>query len=125
MGSGNGAHRILIVEDDRDIRECLEDVLREVGYAPAAAANGVEALEHLRTSDVPAAIILDLMMPVMDGRDFRAVQLNDERLRAIPTILLTAHAKPADAMIGMGDVIFLAKPVDLDRLLATIARACG
>jgi CheY-like chemotaxis protein len=125
MGPGDRAPQILIIEDDRDIRECLEEVLREAGYAPAGAANGVEALEHLRASDIPAVIILDLMMPIMDGRDFRAIQQSDERLRAIPTILLTAHAKRADAMSGMGDVIFLAKPVDLERLLETIARACG
>jgi CheY-like chemotaxis protein len=125
MEPGDGAHQILIVEDDRDIRESLEEVLRDAGYAPVLAADGVEALQHLRASAVPSVIILDLMMPVMDGREFRAIQLSDERLRAIPTILLTAHAKPADAMSGMGDVIFLAKPVDLDRLLETVARACG
>ena len=111
--------------DDRDIRESLEEVLRDAGYAPVLAANGVEALQHLRASAVPSVIILDLMMPVMDGRDFHAIQLSDERLRAIPTILLTAHAKPADAMSGMGDIIFLAKPVDLDRLRDTVACACG
>jgi CheY-like chemotaxis protein len=125
MRAEERARQILVVEDDRDIRECLEEVLRDAGYAPVLATNGVEALAHLRASVVPGAIILDLMMPVMDGRDFRAIQLSDERLRTIPTILLTAHAKPADAMIGMGDVIFLAKPVDLDRLLETVARACG
>jgi CheY-like chemotaxis protein len=125
MGPQDQAHQVLIVEDDRDIRESLDEVLRDAGYAPVLAANGVEALQHLRASAVPSVIILDLMMPVMDGREFRAIQLGDQRLRAIPTILLTAHAKPADAMAGMGDVIFLAKPVDLDRLLDTVARACG
>lgn len=125
MGPGDGAHQILVVEDDRDIRESLEEILRDAGYVPVLAANGVEALQHLRAAAIPSVIILDLMMPVMDGRDFRTIQLSDERLRAIPTILLTAHAKPADAMNGMGDIIFLAKPVDLDRLLDTVALACG
>ncbi|HTA18641.1 MAG TPA: response regulator [Polyangia bacterium] len=125
MGPADGARRILVVEDDRDIRESLDEVLRDAGYAPVLAANGLEALQHLRTSALPSVIILDLMMPVMDGREFRAIQLGDERLRAIPTILLTAHAKPADAMSGMGDIVFLAKPVDLDRLLDTVARACA
>ncbi|HEX4404593.1 MAG TPA: response regulator [Polyangia bacterium] len=122
MSSGERARQILVVEDDRDIRESLDEVLREAGYVPALATNGAEALEHLRIAPFPDVILLDLMMPVMDGREFRRIQLSDDRLREIPTILLTAHAKPADAMSGMGDIVFLAKPVDLDRLLETIAR---
>ena len=64
--------RILVVDDDRDIRESLRELLAEAGYAVAVAENGRVALERLRAGLRPGVILLDLMMPIMDGMTFRA-----------------------------------------------------
>ena len=81
---------VLIVEDERAARTGMEKILLFAGYAPVSAANGQEALELLR-SGVPASVILlDLIMPVMDGWAFRREQLRDPRLAHIPVIVLSA-----------------------------------
>src|SRR5690242_7123757 len=94
---------LLVVEDDADVREALIEVLADHGYFALAAANGREALEILRAEGPrPSVILLDIMMPVMDGQQFRAAQLEDPELAAIPVIVLSAHAKVADLMKQMG-----------------------
>jgi CheY-like chemotaxis protein len=83
---------ILVVDDDRDIRDSLVELLTEHGYPAIGAGNGVEALEVLRTSaSLPALILLDLMMPVMDGREFRERQLENPAWIAIPVIVISAY----------------------------------
>jgi CheY-like chemotaxis protein len=84
---------VLIVDDDTDIRETLEEVLADNHFPASGAENGAVALERLR-SDVepPCVILLDMMMPVMDGRTFRLVQQDDPTLSNIPVVVLTAHA---------------------------------
>jgi len=83
---------ILVVDDDRDIRDSLVEVLGEHGYPVIGAGNGVEALEILRTSaPPPSLILLDLMMPVMDGREFRERQLENPALADIPVIVISAY----------------------------------
>jgi CheY-like chemotaxis protein len=84
------AGRVLIVEDDDDIRETLQQVLEQEGYVVDTAAHGREALEHLHNGHRPDVILLDLMMPVMDGWQFREAQQHDPQLATIPVVILTA-----------------------------------
>jgi CheY-like chemotaxis protein len=119
--SGSAKRTVLIVEDDPDALEALGDLLDSHGYAVASASNGAEALELLGRSPLPGLIVLDLLMPTMDGWEFRRRQKNDPRIAHIPVVVVSASsaAKPIDA-----DSI-LRKPVDINRLLDTIARHCG
>src|ERR1022692_5028349 len=94
---------VLIVEDDEDIRESLQDFLQDHNYQTIGAVNGRDALKRLAASDLrPCAIILDLMMPVMDGRAFREEQLRSPALAEIPTILILAPNDVAGPWGGAG-----------------------
>jgi len=117
--------RILIVEDDVAIRETVAELLEDEGYDVDRAANGADALALLERSGTPALILLDLMMPVMDGWSFRASQRRNPRLATIPTVVVTASTG-ADPHAG-GDLApdaFLAKPFDLELLIDTVHRLC-
>ena len=81
---------ILLVEDEASIREVMEEVLRAEGYGVVCADNGADALATLRGGLRPCMIILDLMMPVMDGWQFRAAQMRDAELLKIPTVVYSA-----------------------------------
>src|SRR5690349_23695253 len=83
---------VLVVEDDFDLRDALVPILEYEGHRVVSAANGKEALERLRTMPPPSLILLDLMMPVMDGEQFRAQQLRDPALASIPVVIVSAHA---------------------------------
>jgi CheY-like chemotaxis protein len=113
-------NRILLVEDDSSLRETLADVLSDEGFEVAAAANGREALEKLAASH-PDLILLDLVMPVMDGWAFREAQRKRPDLACIPTVVLSAtspldgpglHALDAEAVIS--------KPVRMERLIGAL-----
>ena len=114
-------YRVLVVEDDEDAREAIVALLQMKGYQAVAAANGCEALQHLRSAVLPDLIILDLWMPVMDGWQFRAEQLKDARLARVPVIVVSALSDRAE--VDANEVLM--KPVDLDHLLATVERYCG
>lgn len=115
--------RILIVEDDEDIQSSLLGVLRGEGYAVETARNGREALEHLKkVSVLPRLILLDLMMPEMDGWTFRAAQREDAALAGIPVVLLSAAQRVEEEAIGLGVADCIPKPMDLMRLLASVER---
>ena len=118
--------RVLIVEDDYDTREMLGRFLELEGFAVQTAENGKRALEALRASDADSTslILLDLMMPVMDGWQFRQQQVRDPQLASIPVVVVTA-AGPRDAVPPIDAQGWLSKPVDLDRLLRTITPFCG
>jgi CheY-like chemotaxis protein len=115
---------ILIVEDDADQRESLADLLQHEGYRVAKAANGREALQHLRSVEPPCIILLDLMMPVMNGWEFREQQQQDPRLSAIPVAVVTGIRNMVDRVSALGAVGYFQKPVDLDALLETVATYC-
>ncbi len=111
------AARVLVVEDDRDIRDVLTDALGMEGYSVDAARHGAEALERLRERR-PDIIILDLMMPVMDGPTFIAAKNSDPRIARIPVLAVTAALQTrVEGVTG-----FMRKPFALDSLLAAIAR---
>jgi len=113
---------VLIVEDDEDLREMMAQMLTLEGYEAATAANGREALEYLQEAQTPEVILLDLMMPVMDGWEFRRRQQADPALARVPVIVLSA-LDPSRAA-GVDAVAFLKKPLDFDHLLALVRTYC-
>jgi CheY-like chemotaxis protein len=126
MGMSATATRgeVMVVEDDYAIRETLRDVLEDEGFAVSSAANGQDALAHLAAGDSPRLILLDLMMPVMDGVEFRSVQQRDPRLSQIPVVVISAENGLEQTASNMAVEGFLAKPFELGALLATVQRYC-
>jgi two-component system chemotaxis response regulator CheY len=118
------SHLVLVVEDDADFREALVSALEHAGYEVIAAVNGAAALQLLQWQIVPSVVILDLMMPVMDGRTFREHQLADPALASIPVIVLSAEAKAAELGTSPGVHAVLRKPVDLEALLHALDALC-
>lgn len=117
--------RILVVEDDLAIRETIAELLQDEGYSVSCASNGAEALDRLASGDAPNLIVLDLMMPVMDGWAFRSVQRDDPRLSAIPVLVLSAgHGVDSRAVAGLGAEAFLPKPFDLSKFVDAVHRLC-
>jgi CheY-like chemotaxis protein len=113
---------VMIVEDDFAIRETLRELLEDQGYHVTPAANGAEALARLRSNGSPKLILLDLMMPVMNGWEFRSAIEDDPRLSQIPVIVISADhglEQKVDRMHVQG---YLAKPFELDQLLRTVER---
>ena len=103
----------------------IVEVLEDHDYQPMVATNGKEAIERLRANGTkPCVILLDIMMPVMDGWEFRALQRADSELGAIPVVILTAHANIDEAVSGMAADGALQKPLHLQTLLATVERFC-
>jgi CheY-like chemotaxis protein len=116
--------RILIVEDDADLREALSDVLRDEGFAVTSAADGQEALDRLRREGRPSLILLDLTMPVMNGWQFRTEQRRDPDLSEIPVVVLSAGERLAEQMSSLEIDDFVRKPIELGHLLQKIERYC-
>ena len=121
MNTGRHKGAILVVDDDRGAMEALSDILEYEGYHVQRAQNGLQALEYLREArPCPNLIVLDLLMPVMDGWEFRMRQKEDPELAKVPVLVVTAIAATA----GLDAVGVLRKPVDVDALLRTVARYC-
>jgi two-component system chemotaxis response regulator CheY len=113
--------RILIVEDDADIRFILEDLLTAQGYEIILARHGGEALNYLRKGPPPHLILLDLMMPEVDGFEFRRRQLEEfPETRDVPTLLMTADRRASERVGPLRAQGCLAKPMDVDILLQHI-----
>jgi CheY-like chemotaxis protein len=113
---------VLVVEDDFFIRDLLIELLEDEGYPVASAANGKEALAYLKTTEeLPGLILLDLMMPVMDGQQFRQAQQQDSRLQSIPVVVLTASSDTTHLPEEFEPTGYMAKPIELHRLLDTVA----
>lgn len=120
------AHKILIVEDDPDIRQALAEALEEADYRVHTAVNGSEALTLLRESRAQycmpyCTIVLDLMMPVMDGRQFLREQRGDPLLAQIPVVVLSAYLRDQP----VEGVTSLPKPISLLPLLRTLESHCS
>ena len=115
---------ILIVEDDADTREAIGISLQAEGYAVRAAPDGLEALELLDQGLRPCLILLDLMMPVMDGVHFRMEQLNRPEIAEIPVVVVSAFGQLTRAK-WLRATDYLPKPIDFDRLMAIVDRVCG
>ncbi len=112
---------VMLVDDDDDVREVLRDFVEDLGYRPVVAANGQEALDVIRGLDEPPCVILlDLMMPVMDGWQFLERVGADAELSGIPILISTSA--PDRAPRGQK---VLAKPVDLEDFMAELKNLCG
>ena len=120
-----GCRQALVLEDDEDIRDLLATLLTVLGFEVREAANGQVGLDALRGDWRPDLIVLDLMMPVMNGWTFRAELRKIESLRDVPVIVLTARRPPyRDADRGFEVAEILPKPFDLDNFLAAVSRHC-
>ena len=113
---------VMIVEDDPDTREMLGKFLELEGFLVETAGNGQQALERLDAGVKPSVIVLDLMMPVMDGWEFRRRQMKDDRYSTIPTIVVSAAGR--DRMAQVTADAYLAKPIDMDELLTRVGDFC-
>jgi CheY-like chemotaxis protein len=111
---------ILLVEDDAEIREALQELLRLENYDVRIATNGQEGLDYLRNNNPPLLVLLDLMMPVMNGSQFCNLQKEDPLISDIPVILLSADHGIQQKAAALKADGFLKKPIDLDLLLATL-----
>ncbi len=111
---------ILIVDDDTDLREVLGELLSDEGWDPYLFANGRTALELLRSGARPRLILLDLMMPEMNGWQFRAEQLRDAALRDIPVVVMTASRGIDGHPITASEILY--KPVALGDLIDAVQR---
>lgn len=110
---------MLVVEDDRDIREAVSAMLEAEGYVVLTAENGEEALGILARGQ-PCVVLLDLMMPVMNGWDFMRAMKEDRRLEDIPVVVCSAYTeRPATGVRRV-----LKKPLDVNKLLAAVAEYC-
>jgi CheY-like chemotaxis protein len=114
---------VLIVDDDPANREFLVTLLRSEGYPVTAASDGEEGLAMAR-AEHPCLILLDLMMPVIDGFGFRAAQLRSPELANTPVILISALDDPAQVARRIGPMAEVRKPIDVDALLEQVALYC-
>jgi CheY-like chemotaxis protein len=108
----------LVVDDDEDIRESLRDAFEDAGYQVRCAANGREGLDALK-GERPCVVVLDLIMPIMTGNEMYDAMQADPKLADVPVIMSTSDASRAPS-----GVLLLKKPVNLQRMLATIGRFC-
>ena len=116
-------HRVLIVDDDRSLRDALEIVFRAEGYGVATAGQGQQALDRLRGGLDPCVILLDLTMPVKDGWQFRDEQLRDPNLARIPVIVCSGRDGAETLRLGIEH--HLRKPIGFEQVLALVERYCG
>jgi two-component system, chemotaxis family, chemotaxis protein CheY len=116
---------ILIIEDDLDVRSAVADVLEEEGYRPLLAANGREALELLVHGARPSLILLDLMMPVMDGWEFHSRLLESPSLATTPIVVFTADGNAASKARKIAAAGYLRKPAAIGPLLDVVRRFCA
>lgn len=111
--------RILVIDDDADIRESLQAILESYGFRAISVAGGDEALRLLHAGEAPCVILLDLMMPGMDGAEFRRRQIVEPTLADIPVIVISAGGSAVRRAREMG-LPGLTKPLDIDRLIAMV-----
>jgi CheY-like chemotaxis protein len=114
---------VFIIEDDVDTRDMLAKFLELEGYHVEMAANGRQALDLFQQGVSACVIVLDLMMPVMDGWEFRRRQIEDARLKQIPTIVVSAAGRERLRQISAD--AYLSKPVDMDELLLRVSEFCA
>lgn len=110
----------MIVDDEPDIRETLAEILRDEGMQVETAEDGADALEKLRGLAACRIILLDLMMPGMNGWQFRERQRQDPRLSRIPVLLLSGSAQLEEEASSLGALDCFTKPVELNRLIDLI-----
>jgi len=113
---------VLVVEDDEDLRTAIADVLRDEGMKVAEAGDGVDALAWLHTHERPRVILLDLMMPRMDGIQFRTAQLAEPELASVPVVIMTASTAHQDLLDAAHVDEVIHKPVTAEKLRSVAGR---
>jgi CheY-like chemotaxis protein len=114
--SESGPSWVLLVDDDEDIRDTIQSLLQLRGFTVETAPDGQAGLERIRKGPPPALVILDFMMPRMNGEEFRVAQLGDPALAAIPVVLLTGAGDAA------GTARLNIKPIELQLLINVVSR---
>lgn len=114
---------VLIAEDDEDIRADLAAILRIKGFAVAEAANGVEALQQMRDT-LPCVLLLDLMMPEMNGWELGAIMQAEARLQQVPIVVVSGAGRLEQSTRSLSPAAILAKPFELAHLFDVVARYC-
>jgi len=112
--------RVLIVDDEQNIRETLEEFLQDEGYEVKTASNGADALSLMAGEEPPGLVILDMMLPLVSGQEVYERMQADPRLCGVPVIISTSAAAGAP-----NGPLVLQKPVNLDRLLAAVKNHCA
>ena len=116
---------VLVIDDDADMRDVVTDLLRDEGYEVIAVPGAREALRLLEEGIRPALILLDMMMPGMDGRQFRAEQTKNPEWATVPTIVFSAYVDVVETASALGAAGGLQKPLRMDVLLETVERFVG
>jgi two-component system chemotaxis response regulator CheY len=124
--SSNGASGVMVVDDDDDVCDAIRESLEDAGYDVSVAEDGARALGALRAaSSLPSLILLDLMMPVMDGAEFLREMRADPRLASLPVVLFSADGGAHAKAMSLGANDALRKPVQLRDLLSMVSKHCG
>lgn len=116
---------VLVVEDDPELLEALSGALESEGYGVGRARHGLDALGQLRAGKRPCLILLDLMMPIMNGWQFRHEQRQDSELSKIPVVVVSAKTDSAQHAAWLEADAYIEKPISLQTLLETVHRYCG
>jgi DNA-binding response OmpR family regulator len=114
-------NHILIVDDDPAIRDVVSDILEMSDYCVKTASNGAEALDTIRV-DRPAAVLLDLMMPIMDGWEFLREYKGQAAVAPVPVVIMSAAQDASQVAGQLGAQAFLAKPFEIETILAIVGR---
>jgi len=124
--AASSGHVVLVVDDNEMLRESLADLLSDEGCSVLTAVNGADALERLRRvpRTHPCLILLDLMMPVMDGREFYTQKQLDPELTSIPVVFMSAEGNLGRGAIPAGGE-YLTKPMHIETVLGALERHCG
>jgi CheY-like chemotaxis protein len=116
------AHYILVVDDDHALRESICEALEMEGYDTVCVEHGEAAMRHLEKAEPPCLILLDLMMPVMDGQTFRQLMLSRPSLAGIPVVVLTAGGRQMAASVPATDVLL--KPLRIGTVIDVVKVHC-
>lgn len=123
MSKATRGHAVLVVEDDPDVRQSIAEVLADNDYLPVLAGNGEEAFAQLHArKEPPCVILLDLMMPVMDGWEFRRQQRANPRLANIPVVVMSAI--DGDRLLEIEPVAAFRKPLAFNQVIDFLQRIC-
>ncbi len=121
MNNGGEMQQLLIVDDDIDIATTLKEIFEDEGYDVHCEPNGMRALQFLKSQhDKSWVVLLDLMMPVMDGFEFRAKQKQEPELSHIPVVMMSAGMREFPEAMLDGAKAFISKPIQLRNLLSVI-----
>jgi CheY-like chemotaxis protein len=112
---------VLLVEDEPELREAMATTLRLEGHRVKTASDGMQALDQLRDGYLPAVVVLDLVMPVLNGVEFLKIARGDERLRSLPVITITS----TEEELPFGAQAIIRKPADMDVLLGMVEAHCA